>query len=122
MYTKDLDLGLSLQLLDREGYKEISRRLKDAGFRPDVNEETGHPTRQRWMIHVERVAARLCPLLDTTEAQVALRILEEDFTQDDHIGPARVARFLREGPDPDLQAEVVAIVRRLLVLCTGGAI
>lgn len=45
--TTDLDLGLRLALLVEERYRNISRRLRDAGFEMDVN-ETGNPTRQRW--------------------------------------------------------------------------
>lgn len=45
--TTDLDVGLSIALLDDERYREISRRLRDRGFEPDKNED-GKTTRQRW--------------------------------------------------------------------------
>lgn len=47
--TKDLDLGLDLALLDEERYREVSDRLRDAGFVPDVNAD-GNPTNQRWRV------------------------------------------------------------------------
>ncbi|MBN2082900.1 hypothetical protein JW859_11945 [bacterium] len=45
--STDLDLGLSLALLDEERYASISTRLKQAGFEQDINER-GNPSHQRW--------------------------------------------------------------------------
>ena len=45
----DLDLGLSLALLDAHRYEELTLRLRRAGFEPDVN-DAGNPTFQRWKI------------------------------------------------------------------------
>ena len=36
--TMDLDLGLSLALLNADRYEELTARLHRAGFEPDVNE------------------------------------------------------------------------------------
>lgn len=47
--TVDLDLGLSLGLLDKNRYEDLSLRLYRADFKPDENEE-GNPTLQRWKI------------------------------------------------------------------------
>lgn len=47
--TMDLDVGLQLALLNEGRYRELSGRLRDAGFRMDTN-EAGKPTRQRWAI------------------------------------------------------------------------
>lgn len=47
--TMDLDLGLSLVLLEEERYRSLTERLRAAGFEQDVN-EAGNPTRQRWVI------------------------------------------------------------------------
>jgi hypothetical protein len=44
--TNDLDLGLSLAVLDDERYTEISPRLRAEGFEPDEN-AAGNPTVQR---------------------------------------------------------------------------
>ena len=47
--TLDLDIGFALALLDGRRYEELARRLRQAGFSPDVNED-GQPTRQRWRL------------------------------------------------------------------------
>lgn len=207
--TNDLDLGLSLAIFDEQKYEEIAKRLRQAGFKRDVNEE-GNPTSQRWQlgkgvlidfliqpssakekggnlknlegdfaavitpglhlafqdfeeVKVEgevltggkaartvRVCGpgafivlkalafrgrgenkdaydlwyilqnrddtinRLKALASDTETQRAIRILEEDFSKVDSIGPTRVAQFLYERPDENLQADVAGLVRGLL--------
>jgi len=47
--TLDLDVGLSLALLDKGLYRAFAGRLRDAGFAPDKTED-GRPIRQRWRI------------------------------------------------------------------------
>ena len=47
--TTDLDLGLSLAILDTKRYEDLSLRLNRADLKPDENEE-GNPTLQRWKI------------------------------------------------------------------------
>lgn len=47
--TMDLDVGLSVALLDQGRYRTITERLRRAGFSQDVN-AGGNPTRQRWKI------------------------------------------------------------------------
>jgi hypothetical protein len=47
--TNDLDVGLAIGLLDDERYAELSQRLRQEGFRPDVNED-GNEVRQRWRL------------------------------------------------------------------------
>jgi hypothetical protein len=47
--TLDLDVGLSLSVLEKNRYTELASRLRSAGFRPDRNEQ-GNPTLQRWAI------------------------------------------------------------------------
>ena len=37
--TMDLDTGLALGLLNQERYRELSTKLREAGFAPDVNEQ-----------------------------------------------------------------------------------
>jgi len=218
--TMDLDLGLSLALLDKKRYEDLKIRLHRAGFKPDENEE-GNLTLQRWKItpapdlkvtvdflippsleadkggdlrHIENdfaavitpglrlafqdkqkvslegrtllgeeasreiwvcgpgafvvlkalafdqrgenkdaydlyfvirnygsgvddVSRYLGPLLKEEETQKALEILNRNFSEPDGVGPSRVARFLYEGPDPDLQADVAGFVRELLSSC-----
>lgn len=47
--TNDLDIGLSIGILDEKLYQEITERMRTAGFQPDINEK-GNPTNQRWQI------------------------------------------------------------------------
>lgn len=47
--TMDLDVGLTLALLDEGRYRKLTERLRDAGFAMDTNDD-GNPTRQRWKI------------------------------------------------------------------------
>jgi hypothetical protein len=47
--TIDLDIGLTLALLNEGRYKTLTERLRRAGLEQDVNDE-GNPTRQRWKI------------------------------------------------------------------------
>jgi hypothetical protein len=50
--TMDLDIGLTLAVLDDGRYRTLTERLRRAGFTADVNEQ-GNPTRQRWKIESE---------------------------------------------------------------------
>lgn len=47
--TMDLDVGLTVALLDEGRYQVLTERLRRAGFSQDENED-GNPTRQRWKI------------------------------------------------------------------------
>lgn len=47
--TMDLDVGLTVALLDEGRYHELTRRLRYAGFEPDAN-ESGNLIRQRWRL------------------------------------------------------------------------
>ena len=57
------------------------------------------------------------PVIKEPDTIKALTILKRDFTQPDNPGPMRVAQFLNEGPDEDIQADVVGFVRELLNKC-----
>lgn len=80
--TMDLDLGLSLALLDAERYEELTARLHRAAFEPDVN-EAGNPTFQRWKIEPSghpkvTVDFVIPPSLDEDEGG-KIRHIEKDF-------------------------------------------
>ena len=47
--TLDLDVGLTVALVDEGRYHTLTERLRGAGFSPDENED-GRPTRQRWKV------------------------------------------------------------------------
>jgi hypothetical protein len=80
--TMDLDLGLSLALLNTHRYEELTARLRRAGFQPDVN-EAGNPTFQRWKIKPSpgfkvTVDFVIPPGLDEDEGG-KIRHIENDF-------------------------------------------
>jgi hypothetical protein len=47
--TMDLDMGLALAILNRERYRELGRRLRDAGFEPEINAQ-GNRRLQTWTV------------------------------------------------------------------------
>jgi len=80
--TMDLDLGLSLAILDRERYEDLTHRLHRSGFEPDENEE-GNTTFQRWKVHTSSglkvtVDFLIPPSIDTDKGG-DLRHIEKDF-------------------------------------------
>lgn len=78
--TMDLDVGLTLTLLDEGRYKTLTERLRRAGFAQDVNER-GNPTRQRWKIdRAGQVTVDfLIPPSRPGDRGGALRDIEPDF-------------------------------------------
>ena len=80
--TMDLDLGLSLAILDRERYEDLTQRLHRSGFEPDENED-GNTTFQRWRVQKSSglkvtVDFLIPPSLDTDKGG-DLRHIEKDF-------------------------------------------
>ena len=67
---------------------------------------------------VHEVAGALKSLLSEFEAKEALEILRQDFIDFDGLGPSRVAKFLTDGKDDEIQADVVGFVRQLLDFCS----
>jgi len=80
--TLDLDVGLSLAILDDRRYEEIVARLTRAGFSPDKN-EAGNATRQRWRVAVGATAYVsvdfLIPPSTATDKGGTLRHLDKDL-------------------------------------------
>ena len=66
---------------------------------------------------VDDVASRLKPLLGDPAADEAIRILKRDFRQHDAVGPRRVADFVSDAPDEEVQADVVGFIGQLLDHC-----
>lgn len=65
------------------------------------------------------VLARMRPLLAHEQAREALRILRDDFTEIDRVGPMRVAEFITGSRDEAIQADVVGQVALFLKGCDG---
>jgi hypothetical protein len=80
--TMDLDLGLSLALLDSKRYEDLTLRLYRADFKPDKNEE-GNPILQRWKItpatDLKVTVDFLIPPSLATDKGGDLRHIEKDF-------------------------------------------
>ena len=78
--TMDLDVGLQLALLNEGRYRELSGRLRDAGFKMDTN-DAGKPTRQRWAIANARTVTLDFLIQPSREGDKPgrLRDLEGDF-------------------------------------------
>ena len=77
--TNDLDIALSVALLDDERYAEISNRLRQEGFEPDENEQ-GNPTLQRWKLDGFKVTIDfLLPPTLGAEKGGHIHALETDF-------------------------------------------
>lgn len=79
--TTDLDLALSLSVLDEEKYRDISGRLRDAGFKP-VTKADGKIVRQTWEMtgKLGRITIDfLIPCSDKADPKRLLQDLENDF-------------------------------------------
>ena len=80
--TMDLDLALQLAVLEGSGYREISERLRGAGFGPDRS-SAGNSTVQRWVVtgdDREPVTVDfLIPPLDEARRPARIFNLEGDF-------------------------------------------
>jgi len=62
----------------------------------------------------DAVAQSLVALLPDDRVRRALDIIRDDFTEHDAIGPRRVAQFLPDGLDDEIQADVVGQALALL--------
>ena len=120
--TMDLDLGLSLALLDDELYATVSEQLRRSGFRPDVN-ENGNPTLQRWRTPdgMPKVTVDfLIPVSPQGEQPDRVKKLERDFGALVTAGLQLVARDRRK---VSLEGTTLtgARARRELWVCGPGA-
>lgn len=78
--TMDLDVGLTIALLDEGRYHTLTERLRRAGFSPDHNDE-GRPTRQRWKVEGPGKVTIdfLIPPSREGDTSGKLRDIEKDF-------------------------------------------
>lgn len=81
--TLDLDLGLSLGLLDEGRYKEFAKRLREAGFKNDIK-SSGEKRTHRWVVEMEGHSVELDFLVgkpENTEKEGGQIInIESDFS------------------------------------------
>lgn len=77
--TRDLDLGLSLAVLDHERYREIGSRLRGRGFEP-TRTETDAIRRQTWQLPQHRITVDFLigRAIESAEAG-SLQSLESDL-------------------------------------------
>lgn len=78
--TLDLDVGLSVALLDSKRYQVLGERLRAEGFRPEPNEK-GNPARQTWALegHGRVTLDFLIPPSLEGDRGGRLRSIEPDF-------------------------------------------
>ncbi len=78
--TTDVDIALSLTVLDANRYHAIAERMRGAGFAPDVNER-GNATVQRWVLQETPRATVdfLIPQASRMDAEQRIHHLEPDF-------------------------------------------
>lgn len=72
---------------------------------------------QNYGTGIDDVYSRLQPLLESPSTQQALSILENDFSEINHVGTKRVAEFLGNSQDEVIRADAAGVVRSLLALC-----
>ena len=73
-------MGLALAILNRERYRELGRRLRDAGFEPAVNDQ-GNKRLQTWTAGTPHPVTvdLLIPPVEETDEGGRLRRLESDL-------------------------------------------
>jgi hypothetical protein len=76
--TIDLDLGLSIAVLNDGLYEQLAKRLRDGAFKADVN-PAGNRTTQRWCSAAGVTVDFLIPPASDTDKGGRLRNLEHDF-------------------------------------------
>lgn len=78
--TADLDLGFALAILEKERYRELSARLRNAGFSPDINRD-GRPRLQSWTTDADQpvIVDFLIPASDSSDQAGTLRHIEADL-------------------------------------------
>jgi hypothetical protein len=60
------------------------------------------------------VLSELKPLLSDPSAIKAMEFKRRDFIANNSLGPRRIAQFLYDRPDPDLEADAAGFIRALL--------
>lgn len=118
--TNDLDVALSIAVLDDEQYTEISQSLRQEGFHPDRNKK-GNKTLQRWRLDDLKVTIDfLIPPPPGDDGGRRVQPLEGDFGA--LISPGlEVAFDERQMIDLDGQTLKGEKARRQIPVCGPGA-
>ena len=91
--------------------------LKALAFRSRGENKDAYDLAYVWQgVGVESVAASLAVTQVNPCTDQALRVIQEDFTEHDSLGPRRAAEFDKYGPDDQVQADIVGLAVRLLNL------
>ena len=77
--SNDLDVGLSIALLDDGRYEEIRDALRSSGFEPDTSEGTGNIVSQRWKKHNLKVMIDWLIEATPENPPASMHHLEGDF-------------------------------------------
>jgi hypothetical protein len=78
--TRDLDLGLSLALLEEARYVELVEHLRGAGFEPDVT-SGGGPANHRWKHREEKATVDfLIAPTEPAHAKTKVRVIEASLS------------------------------------------
>ncbi|HEY1379971.1 MAG TPA: GSU2403 family nucleotidyltransferase fold protein [Gemmataceae bacterium] len=117
--TNDLDLGLSVAILDERRYEEIAKRLREAGFKRDTN-DSGRPTSQRWDFGQGALVDFLIPPSTDLDKGGNLRNLEGDLAA--VITPGLHLAF-RDREEITLDGDTLTggTARRVINVCGPGA-
>ncbi len=119
--TMNLDMGLALAILNCERYRELGRRLRDAGFEPEVNAQ-GKRRLQTWTVGAPHPVAVdfLIPPIEEADEGGKLRHLESDLAA--IVTPGLELAFRdRRGVELSGRIPSGAWVTREIPVCGPGA-
>lgn len=79
--TKDLDLGLSLALLEESRYVELVAHLQSANFEPDMN-DAGKPANHRWKHRTDHVTVDflIAPPADGPTSDARVKVITDNLS------------------------------------------
>lgn len=138
--TMDLDMGMALAILNRERYRDLSDRLRDAEMQPDINDR-GNRRFQSWttsgahpiavdflipptdqtgeggtLLHIESdLAAIVTPSLELAFEDRCRKELSSTFRQ--MHGPPETFRYAVQVPSPSSRPLPLATGRRTKMHC-----
>ena len=119
--TIDLDLGVDLALLNAQRYRELSARLRDAGFKPDANAR-GNQTPQRWSSGQSRPVTVDFLIPPPGDADAITRIMHIDSDLAAIVTPGLELAFAdRTWIDLADRLPTGAFVSRSVPVCGAGA-